>query len=230
LKKELAALADQDRAVGVARFFRSGKGQYGEGDRFLGISVPDQRKVALRYRHLSLPDVEKLLASPIHEHRFTALKILVAQFEQSDEERRQCIFDFYLAHTSRINNWDLVDTSAPYLCGKHLLSHPRDILYRLAGSANLWERRIAIVSTMAFIRDGDLKDAFRISELLLKDSHDLIHKAVGWMLREAGKRSPDELRSFLERNYTRMPRTTLRYAIERMSESDRKRVLSGVFG
>jgi len=224
LKKELAAAADPERARNLAWFFRTGKGQYGYGDRFIGLTVPTARRIAHRYADLPLNDVEKLLASPIHEHRFVALEILVAQYEQGNQ---QAIFDFYLKHTKFVNNWDLVDTSAPYIVGQHLLTRSREILYRLAKSRSLWERRIAIVSTMRFIRAGEIDDTFAIAKLLLKDEHDLIHKAAGWMLREAGKRSAPALRRFLKQNYAALPRTTLRYAIERFPAAQRKRILTG---
>jgi 3-methyladenine DNA glycosylase AlkD len=229
LKKELASKADPDRARNLAWFFKTAKGQYGHGDRFIGITVPVQRQIARRYKGLAFDGIAKLLASPIHEHRFTALEILVAQYEAGAAATKQTIFDFYLANTRRVNNWDLVDTSAPYIVGGYLVSRPRDILYQLAKSANIWERRIAMVSTMAFIREGDLKDTFAIAVLLLGDEHDLIHKAVGWMLREAGKRSEPELLRFLKQNYAAAPRTALRYAIERFPEAQRKRLLGGVF-
>ncbi|MBZ5634401.1 MAG: DNA alkylation repair protein [Acidobacteriia bacterium] len=224
LKKELAAAADPERARNLAWFFKTGKGQYGHGDRFIGLTVPTARRIAHRYLHLPLTDVATLLASPIHEHRFAALEILVAQYER---EKSKAIFDFYLKHTRFVNNWDLVDTSAPYIVGQHLLTRPRKILYRLAKSRNLWERRIAIVSTMMFIRAGEIEDTFAIARLLLRDDHDLIHKAVGWMLREAGKQSAPALVRFLRRNYAALPRTTLRYAIERFPTTKRKRILSG---
>jgi 3-methyladenine DNA glycosylase AlkD len=229
LKRELAALADPDRARSSAWFFKTGKGQYGEGDRFLGITVPVLRRVARRYRHLARSDIVKLLASPIHEHRFTALEILVAQYETSDADSKQAIFEFYLKNGQKVNNWDLVDTSAPYILGEHLVSRPRDCLYQLAKSRNLWERRMAIVATLAFIRRGELRDTFEIAALLIRDQQDLIHKAVGWMLRETGKRSTPALLKFLKENYSAMPRTALRYAIERLPEAQRKRVLAGVF-
>ena len=193
VKKELAAAADPERARNSAWFFKTGKGEYGYGDRFIGLTVPVMRRIAHRYLHLPLADVEKLLASPIHEHRFAALEILVAQYER---EHSPAIFDFYLKHTEFVNNWDLVDTSAPYIVGQHLLTRPRKILYRLAKSRNLWERRIAVVSTMALIRAGKIEDTFAIAKLLLADDHDLIHKAVGWMLREAGKQSTPALLIF----------------------------------
>jgi len=224
LKKELRASADPERARNLAWFFKTGKGQYGHGDRFIGLTVPAVRRVAHRYIHLPLSDVAKLLASPIHEHRFAALEILIAQYERGDQ---QAVFDFYLKHTKFVNNWDLVDGSAPYIVGQHLLTRPRRILYRLAKSRNLWERRIAIVSTMMFIRAGELEDTFAVGKLLLSDEHDLIHKAVGWMLREAGKQSAPALVRFLKQNYAALPRTTLRYAIERFPAPQRKRLLAG---
>jgi 3-methyladenine DNA glycosylase AlkD len=229
LKKELAAAADPERARILAWFFKTAKGQYGYGDRFIGVTVPVQRKIARRYTHLPLKQVARLLASRTHEHRLTALEILVAQYERGDATQKQAIFDFYLKSTGRVNNWDLVDGSAPGIVGAHLVARSRRVLYRLAKSENLWERRIAMVCTMTLIRSGDLGDAFAIAKILLKDEHDLIHKAVGWMLREAGKRSQTELVRFLKRNYPAMPRTALRYAIERFPIAERKRMLAGVF-
>ncbi|HET9742020.1 MAG TPA: DNA alkylation repair protein [Terriglobales bacterium] len=229
LRRELAEASDPERARKLAWFFKTGKGEYGEGDRFCGITVPVQRKIARRYGHLSLGDVEKLLRSPVHEHRFTALEILVFQYERGDDSTKRRVYEFYLDHLHHVNNWDLVDTSAPFIVGDYLVSRSRRILYKLAKSPNLWERRIAIVSTMAFIAKNDLLDTFAIAARLLDDEHDLIHKAVGWMLRETGKRSQPALLDFLERNYARMPRTALRYAIERLPEAQRKRVLKGVF-
>jgi 3-methyladenine DNA glycosylase AlkD len=224
LEKELRASADPERARNSAWFFKSAEGQYGHGDRFIGLTVPTIRRIAHRYIHLPLTHVETLLASPIHEYRFAALEILVAQYERGDGK---AVFDFYLKHTKFVNNWDLVDTSAPYIVGEHLLTRPRRILYRLAKSKNLWERRIAIVSTMMLIRAGEIEDTFAIAKLLLADDHDLIHKAVGWMLREAGKQSAPALLRFLKRNYSALSRTTLRYAIERFPAAERKRLLAG---
>ena len=223
LKKELRASADPERARNSAWFFKTGEGQYGHGDRFIGLTVPTIRRIAHRYVHLPLTDVTKLLASPIHEYRFAALEILVAQYERGNEKP---VFDFYLKHTRFVNNWDLVDTSAPYIVGEHLLTRPRKVLYRLAKSKNIWERRIAIVSTMMFIRAGETEDTFAIARLLLADDHDLIHKAVGWMLREAGKQSTPALLRFLNEHRGEMPRATLRYAIERFPAAERKRLLS----
>lgn len=218
---ELLSIADVEKAALLARFFKTGPGEYGHGDVFLGITVPAQRKVARKFRDLPAADLGKLLASPIHEHRVTALIIMVDQYERADDDEKQCIFDFYLSHTKHINNWDLVDASAPCIVGGHLLGRPRKILDSLARSSSLWERRIAILATFAFIRHGESGDSLRIAELLLKDEHDLIHKAVGWMLREVGKRDPAALDRFLDRHATTMPRTMLRYAIERMSPDQR---------
>ena len=229
LNIELRKASDAERAKSLAWFFKTGKGEYGEGDRFCGITVPALRKIASRYRDLKLSDIKKLLGSHIHEHRLVALLILVDQYKRADAPARERIFDFYLANTRRINNWDLVDASARDIVGEHLVARPRAILYKLAKSPDLWERRIAIIATHAFIRRGDLTDTFSISELLLADKHDLIHKAVGWMLREAGKQSEPQLVRFLKAHYSAMPRTSLRYAIERMPEAVRKRQLRGDF-
>jgi 3-methyladenine DNA glycosylase AlkD len=229
VERALAAVASRKRAKGLAWFFKTGKGEYGEGDRFIGITVPLQRKVALKHLDLPLDDIAALLESPIHEHRFTALEILVAQYARADEAGRSRIFAFYLRHAERANNWDLVDTSAPYIVGKHLKERPRKLLDRLAKSPNLWKRRIAIVSTLALIREGEIEDTFRIAERLLPDRHDLIHKAVGWALREAGRVSRPALLRFLKAHYSSIPRATLRYAIEHLPASQRKRILAGSF-
>ncbi len=227
LERDLASVADPQRAANLAWFFKTGEGQYGEGDRFLGIPVPAARKIALRYRSLSLTDVADLLASSIHEHRFAALEILCAQYERGDRKLREQIFKFYLSHTDGINNWDLVDASAPYILGEHLRTGSRAQLDRLASSKNLWERRIAIVSTLALVKRGELEDAFRIARKLLADKHDLIQKAVGWVLRETGKVSREQLVQFLREHYASIPRTALRYAIEHCSVEQRKHILSG---
>lgn len=229
LRRELESVSDTKLAKNLAWFFKTGKGEYGEGDRFCGITVPALRKIASHYRHLRLSDVRKLLGSAIHEHRLAALLILVDQYKRADAQAREKIFDFYLANMHYINNWDLVDASARDIVGEHLVARPRPILSKLAKSPNLWERRIAIIATHAFIRRGDLADTFSISELLLGDKHDLIHKAIGWMLREAGKQSEPQLVLFLKTHYSVIPRTTLRYAIERMPETVRKRHLRGEF-
>jgi 3-methyladenine DNA glycosylase AlkD len=229
LVRELAALGSPAGAAGSARFFKSGVGEYGEGDKFLGISTAPLRGAALRYGTLPLPDLALLLASEIHEHRSAALLILVAQYENAAEPERKKIVEFYLAHTQGINNWDLVDASAPYILGEHLKTRSRRVLLRLAKSESIWERRIAIVATLRLIRNGETADTFLIAEKLLADPHDLIHKAVGWALREAGKVSQADLVAFLQKHYASIPRTTLRYAIERFPQSQRKRTLAGKF-
>jgi 3-methyladenine DNA glycosylase AlkD len=229
LLAELEAAADPVRAKSSEWFFKTGKGQYGEGDQFMGIKVPQQRKIALRHRQISEAAIKKLLASRIHEHRFVALEILVARFEAGTPAEQTDIYRFYLANTAGINNWDLVDTSAPYIVGAYLLTRPRAVLRKLTKSSSLWERRIAIVATFAFIRARQTADTFAIAKLLLGDEHELIHKAVGWALREAGKHSREELVRFLEDNYQKLPRTTLRYAIERFTPADRELFLSGNF-
>jgi 3-methyladenine DNA glycosylase AlkD len=229
LKRELAQAAQGNR-TGYLAWFKTGKGEYGEGDKFIGVRVPTQRAIAEKYHHLGLDQIEKLLGSRIHEHRFTGLLILVAQYEAGDESTKRRVFCFYLDHTRCVNNWDLVDASAPPIVGEHLVFRPRRILYRLAKSSGLWERRIAMVATAAFIDRGDLKDAFAIAARLLVDRHDLIHKATGWMLREAGKHSRSQLLRFLKRHYSQIPRTTLRYAVEHLPEAQRKKALRGMFG
>jgi 3-methyladenine DNA glycosylase AlkD len=229
LERQLAAAADADRSNAVARFFKTGKGQYGEGDKFLGIPVPVQRKLALRYRDLPLSEIARLLKSEWHEHRFCALEILVHKYERGDEVLKREIFRFYLENTAGINNWDLVDTSAPYIVGAHLLTRSRRVLDRLAKSRSLWERRIAIVATLKLIKHGEIEDTFRIAAILLNDRHDLMHKAVGWALRETWKVSRLALLQFLQKYYSRVPRTTLRYAIEHLPPDQRKEILAGQF-
>ncbi len=223
--KELARLGDKKRAEVSAWFFKTGKGQYGEGDKFLGITVPVQRKVAHKFGSLAFPDIKNLLDSKIHEHRFVALEILVKRYEEGGAGERARIVKFYLSNAKRVNNWDLVDTSAPYILGDYLLGRNRKILYKLVRSHNIWERRIAIVATYAFIKRGELEDTFKIAELLLQDKEDLIRKSAGWMLREAGKRSRASLESFLLKHTLNMPRTMLRYAIEKFPKAVRQRYL-----
>lgn len=222
VRDALRALQDPARAVSSARFFKTGKGQYGEGDRFLGITVPAQRGVARAHRGLPLPEIEVLLASALHEDRLTALLLLVDAYERGDEEAQQACFDLYLRNLARVNNWDLVDTSAHLIVGAHLTTRDRRILRELARSTTLWERRVAMIATLAFIRSGESKDAFEIATLLLGDEQDLMHKAVGWMLREVGKHVGEEpLRAFLKEHAAGMPRTALRYAIERFPAEER---------
>ncbi len=227
IQKEIAALASAERAEVSRRFFKTGPGQYGEGDVFIGITVPQCRKIAQKYyREISLEELAKLLSSAIHEERLVALKILVMKYEKTkDPAEKTRLKDFYLDHLSSVNNWDLVDGSAPYILGNFLINQDRSILFRLADSKNLWERRIAIISTFAFIRESDFADTLKLSEKLLKDTHNLMHKAVGWMLREVGKKDEQVLRRFLEKNSKQMPRTALRYAIERLPESERLKIL-----
>jgi 3-methyladenine DNA glycosylase AlkD len=226
-QQRLRSLADPAVAAILARFFKTGPAQYGEGDRFIGVKVPVIRKVARDFRGLPLPEVECLLHSEIHEERLLALVILVAQFEKADDATRKRIYGLYLANTQHINNWDLVDLSAPQIVGGHLENRSRKPLYRLAKSASLWERRISILATHWFIRHGDFTDTLRIAEKLLKDKEDLIHKAAGWMLREVGKRDVAVLEGFLVEHCRRMPRTMLRYAIERFPEEKRLGYLNG---
>jgi len=224
LKKELESLKDAEKAKNLQRFFKTGKGQYAEGDIFLGVIVPKQRKVASQYRHLSLSDIQKMLSSKIHEHRLTALFILIHKYQRADDKEKRGIVDFYLRNSKNINNWDLVDLSAPNILGDFLLNKNRKILYKLA-KGHLWEKRIAVLASFAFIRKNDFKDSLKIAEILLKDKHDLIHKAVGWMLREIGKQNQDIEEKFLKKHCKTMPRTMLRYAIEKFPESKRKTYL-----
>ncbi len=222
LRAHLSSLATPERAESSQRFFKTGPGQYGEGDVFIGITVPVLRAAAKQARDLSLQDLRPLLKSKIHEERLVALLILDSQYAKSKDPK---IVDFYLNNTDCINNWDLVDGSAPYILGAHLLTHDPKILYTLVKSKNLWERRIAIISTLAFIRAGQFEHTLALSEALLTDTHDLMHKAVGWMLREVGKRDQATLEKFLRAHATHMPRTALRYAIERFPEPLRQQYL-----
>jgi 3-methyladenine DNA glycosylase AlkD len=226
IRNDLSKLKDSKKAKLLSGFFKTGKGQYGEGDNFLGIVVPKQRKVAKQYNHLGLNELQELLSSKIHEHRLTALFILVHKYKKADNKEKKKIVDFYLKNTKNINNWDLVDLSAPNILGDYLLENKGDILYKLAKSKHLWEKRISVLATFAFIRENDFKDALKIAEILLKDKHDLIHKAVGWMLREVGKRDLKKEKGFLETHYKGMPRTMLRYAIEKFSDKERKHFLT----
>jgi 3-methyladenine DNA glycosylase AlkD len=227
IKKDLRAAGDHKRAVESLRFFKTGKGEYGEGDRFLGLKVGDMRSIAKRYRDLSFADLAKLLDSAWHEERSTALMILVDRYGKGDDKERGEIYRFYLKNIRAVNNWDLVDTTAPHIVGTHLVGRSRSILYRFAGSRDLWKRRIAILATFTFVRRDDFDDTFRISDILLEDKQDLIHKAVGWMLREVGNRSMVAEEKFLKTRYKRMPRTMLRYAIEKFPEKKRKAYLEG---
>ena len=219
LEKDIRKLANSKKAKIYQRFFKTGKGEYGEGDVFLGLTVPQSRKIAIKYKDLEFDDIKKLLQSKIHEERLIALLILVHNFIRGSEKEKEKIFNYYLRYTKYVNNWDLVDLSADKIVGQYLLDKSKDILFRLARSNNIWERRISIVSTYQFIKDGRYQETLKISKMLFNDQHDLIHKAVGWMLREVGKQcSQQVLEGFLKEHYQKMPRTTLRYAIERFPE------------
>jgi 3-methyladenine DNA glycosylase AlkD len=245
LRLALNTQADPAKAKVLQTFFKTAKGQYAEGDQFLGITVPQQRRIAKEFHDLPLADLRILLKSPIHEERLTALIILVDQFKSGDQSHRAKVYEFYLNHTAHINNWDLVDISAHHIVGAHLrirgqrpnssaetpseLGRCPLILKRLARSKSLWERRIAMVATFYYIRQGQAEPALTIAEMLLKDEHDLMHKAVGWMLREVGKRcSVKVLEDFLAKHHKTMARTTLRYAIEHFSPEKRQTYLRGI--
>jgi len=227
IRSALRELGDLERAKHSKRFFKTGPGEYGEGDVFLGLKVPDIRRLVRRFRTLPIPDVRRLMRSPIHEDRLAALFILVSQFAKADERDRKSIYDLYLKNTRYVNNWDLVDSSAEHIVGGYLEDKDRGVLLDLAASTLLWERRIAIIATYHFIKQGDFAWTMRVAELLLADTEDLIHKAVGWMLREVGNRNRTEEESFLAEHYSRMPRTMLRYAIERFPERRRQAYLKG---
>lgn len=221
LQAELDGLASPADAEFLQRFFKTGEGQYGEGDIFLGIRVPVTRKTAAKYRSMSLTEIEKLLESPIHEHRLAGVIIMTEQAKRADQHGKRALYDLYLRRSDRMNNWDIVDLSCREVIGGYLIDKPRDVLYTLATSKDIWERRIAMVTTWQFIRVGQLGDTFAIAKILLNDTHDLIHKAVGWMLREAGKKDEAALKEFLDQYAAVMPRTALRYAIERLHPGDR---------
>jgi len=225
VRVRLRQLASPAAAKFLQRFFKTGPGEYGEGDQFIGIRVPMTRKLAKEFAALPRRAVITLLQSPVHEERLLALIILVNAYQRGDDAERAEIYALYLAQLDRVNNWDLVDSSAPYIVGPHLLNRSRKILLRLARSKNLWRRRVAILATFYFIRQNDFADALQLAELLRDDGHDLMHKAVGWMLREIGKRDLTRLRTFLDRHAAGMPRTMLRYAIEKLPERERQRYL-----
>jgi len=227
LRAELYALADPADAIHLQRFFKTAPGEYGAGDKFLGLRVPALRKLVRDYRQLNDADALEMLASSWHEERLLALMLLVDGYDRGDESRRERIHRAYLEHTRYINNWDLVDASAEHIVGPHLEAREIALLQRLAKSDDIWERRIAIISTFHFIKRNEFAPTLKIARLLLEDSHDLIHKAVGWMLREVGKRDRRVEDAFLKKHYKKMPRTMLRYAIERHPETLRKRYLAG---
>lgn len=229
ISAQLHALASPDTAVILQGFFKTGPGQYGEGDVFLGIKIPPLRALAKQHRDADLATIRSLLVSKYHEERMLALLLLIQFYQSADEAGRQAAYDLYLGNTAHINNWDLVDVTAPHIVGRHLQHRPRKILLQLAGSDVLWERRIAIISTLYLIRQNDFDYTLRIAELLLDDKHDLMHKAVGWMLREVGKRDQVLEERFLQQHYPRLARTALRYAIERFDPALRERYLKRTF-
>ncbi len=221
IHNELESLSTPEKKEFLPYFFKTGKGQYGEGDKFIGVVVPDTRKIAKKYKDIPFEEVTKLLDSPYHECRLCGLLILVERFKKAKEEERKEICDFYLSKTTCINNWDLVDLTAKDIVGEYLVDKDRSILYKLAESELLWDQRIAVISTFAFIRRNDHKDILALSEKLIGHKHDLMHKAIGWMLREAGKRDISSLKGFLDKYHKQMPRTMLRYSIEKLTPEER---------
>lgn len=217
LRKELRTLANEEKASHYLRFFKTGKGEYGEGDKFLGVVVPELRKLSRKYKDLDWEGINQLMKSEWHEERMLALMVLIIQFKKGDSETQKKIHNFYLDNSKFVNNWDLVDLSAKDIVGAYLYDKDRSILYKLVKSDDLWERRISVIASFYFIKKRDFKDIVALSEILLDDSHDLIHKATGWMLRETGKVNQSVLVDFLDRYYRQMPRTMLRYAIERLT-------------
>lgn len=221
ITNELQALSDAEKREIFPKFFKAGKGEYGEGDRFLGVTVPNIRAIAKLHKDISIEEIRDLIQSEWHEVRLCALIIMVEKSKKKDETLRKELFNLYLSQTERINNWDLVDLSCRFIIGEYLLDKSRDILYQLAQSPLLWDNRIAIVSTYAFIRKGQLEDTYALSDLMMQHSHDLMHKAIGWMLREAGKRDSERLYDYVMSHRADMPRTMLRYAIEKFSPKER---------
>ena len=227
IQKHIRRFANRKKAEILRGFFKTGPGEYGEGDTFLGIQVPTIRQIEKKFRGTPLGEIKKLIRSRIHEERLLALLMLVQLYAEGDGVLKEKIYDFYVKSTKYINNWDLVDLSAPNIVGKHLSDRSRKPIYALAKSRDLWKRRIAIMATFHFIKRGDFADTLRISRMLIMDDHDLVHKAVGWMLREIGKRSLPAEERFLKLHYRNMPRTMLRYAVERFPEGKRQRYLNG---
>ena len=221
ITNELQALSDAEKREICPKFFKAGKGEYGEGDHFLGVTVPNIRAIAKLHKNISIEEIRDLIQSEWHEVRLCALIIMVEKSKKKDEALRKELFNLYLSQTERINNWDLVDLSCRFIIGEYLLDKSRDILYQLAQSPLLWDNRIAIVSTYAFIRKGQLEDTYALSDLMMQHPHDLMHKAIGWMLREAGKRDSERLYDYVMSHRADMPRTMLRYAIEKFSPKER---------
>jgi 3-methyladenine DNA glycosylase AlkD len=227
IRIRLRRLGDKQRGRILQKFFKTGRGEYGEGDVFLGVRVPDVRKLAKECQNLPLREVLRFLRSSVHEERLLALLILAGAYAQGDESAKKRVYEIYLNNTKSINNWDLVDVSAPHIVGAYLFDQSKRPLFRLAKSKNLWKRRISMMATLYFIRHNRFAETLKISRMLLADQEDLIHKAVGWMLREVGKRDPQAEEDFLKKHYRRMPRTMLRYAIEKFPEAKRKGYLEG---
>ncbi len=230
LRKDLRKYGNKKRGELLKNFFKTGPGEYGEGDVFMGVRVPSARRVAKRYRDLPITEIGRLLRSSLHEERLVALLILIHRFSKGTPLEKEEIYNLYLSSTRHINNWDLVDISAPNIIGAFLWGKDSKVLYRLSGSVDLWERRISLLSTLYFIKRGDFSDTLKIAARLLRDNEDLIHKASGWMLREIGKRDMSLTEEFLREHYDEVPRTMLRYAIERFPENKRKDILKGKFG
>ncbi|HZX20594.1 MAG TPA: DNA alkylation repair protein [archaeon] len=225
IQSELKEFATWEKVEVYKRFFKTGKGEYGFGDVFLGVTVPETRAVAKKFVDIPLAEVTKSLQSKFHEERMAALFVLVYKFQKAEVKERKKIYDFYISNIRYTNNWDLVDCVADKIAGPYLINRDKKILYKFAISENLWKRRVAIITTFHFIKNNSFEDTLKISEILLNDTHDLIHKAVGWMLREIGKRDKKVLIKFLEKNSKKMPRTMLRYAIEKFSKKERKKFL-----
>jgi len=227
IQRKLQELGSREKAKVLQRFFKTGPGEYGEGDVFVGVKVPELRKLAKEYQKITVKEVKQLLKSAIHEERLLALFILVRKYSKGNEAEKKRIYELYLKNTQFINSWDLVDISAHHIIGAFLVDKSKEPLYSLAKSMNLWERRISIISTFYFIKHDKYAETLKISEILLTDEQDLIHKAVGWMLREVGKRHLPSEEKFLKKHHRDMPRTMLRYAIERFPEPKRQRYLKG---
>lgn len=227
IKKDLKKVSSLEKAKIEQRFFKTEKGSYGEGDIFIGAPMPEMRKVSKKYLDISFSELQEMLKSKVHEYRMTALLILSYKYPKADNKEKEKIYNFYIKNTKYINNWDLVDVTCYGIIGDYLLDKKRDILYTFAKSNDLWKKRIAIISTYAFLREKQFEDTLKISKILLKDKHDLIHKAVGWMLREVGNRDLKTEEKFLKKCYLQMPRTMLRYAIEKFEEKKRQAYLKG---
>jgi len=228
ITKDIKKFANPKKNQDLSRFFKTGKGEYGEGQKFLGVPTSEKRRISREYyKDASFADIQKLLESKFHDYRMVGVLILVDQFKRADDKMRKKIFNFYIKNAKRINNWDLVDVSAPHI-GQYLLDKNTSVLIHLAKSKNLWERRISIMFTFAFIRKNRFEEIIKIADLLIQDEHDLIHKAVGWMLREVGKRDLASEEKFLKKHYKNMPRTMLRYSIEKFPENKRKKYLKNL--